>query len=272
MATEWSKHYKEFTGRNIGLLTEEQQESLRNSTIAVFGMGGVGSPAFEVLVRAGIGRFKIVDKDEYDASNMNRQIFAFTDTIGKTKVDVAEEFAGKINPDIHVDCYTEVNQENIETILAGVDVIVLAIDELRPCLIISRAARKMDIPLAEGWALPYGNVRVISSETPELEDAYGLATKGKAIDEFTDEQLAQMNVELLFGLGKIEGITDFYSDEAIEKIAQGHITSFAPMAWLTAVLLANEALKVILGMGRLAKGPKFTLYDPFDHRIPAVED
>ncbi len=265
----WSKSYKEFTGRNIGLLTEQQQESLRTAKICLFGMGGVGSPAFEVMVRTGVGNFAIVDKDKFDASNMNRQIYAFHDTFDKAKVDVATEYAKKINPEINIDAYYEVTENNISNILANADVVVLAIDELRPCLIISRQAKQMGIPLVEGWALPFGNVRVFTSDTPGLEDTYGLPTKGKEISEFSDEELKKLNTELLFGLGaSVEGIADFYSEDAINKIAAGHITSFAPMAWLTSVLLANEALKLLMKIGTIAKGPEFTMYDPYMHRIP----
>ncbi len=267
----WSETYKEFTNRNIGILTLAQQETLRQSKICLFGMGGVGSPAFEVLVRTGIGKFSIVDKDRFDLSNMNRQIYAFHDTCNRDKVAVAAEFARKINPEVEIESFKEVTEENIHQILFGSDIVVLAIDELKPCLIISRKARELDIPLVEGWALPYGNVRVFTSDTPGLEDAYGLSTTGKNISDFSDEELKEIGIALLFGLGKIEGISDFYSETAINQIARGHMTSFAPMAWLTSVLMANEALKILLGMGRIAKGPHFTLYDPFSHRIPSIE-
>ncbi|WP_020590155.1 HesA/MoeB/ThiF family protein [Desulfobacter curvatus] len=266
----WSKQYQTFIGRNDGIITPEQQEKLRKSTACVFGMGGIGSPAFEVLVRAGIGKFKIIDNDVYDASNMNRQIFANIDTIGKKKVLVAKEFAKKINPEIKIECYERIEEENINKIISEADVILLAIDELKPCVIISRAARKMKIPVVEGWALPFGNVRTFTQDTPQLEEAYGLQTLGKEISNFSDEELRRMGTELLFGLGKIEGIADFYSDEVIEGVARGIIPSFAPMAWLTSVLMANEALKILLNIGCIAKGPDFTMYDPYMHRIPSI--
>lgn len=262
--------YQTFTGRNLGIITPEQQERLRKATICVFGMGGIGSPAFEVLVRTGVGKFKIVDKDVFDASNMNRQIFAYTDTVDKKKTEVARNFASKINPDVQVDCFDHVDADNIGEILDSADLSVLAIDELKPCIIISRKAREMEIPLVEGWAIPYVNVRTFTPDIAPLEEAYGLPTLGRDLSEFSDEELSRLGTELLFGLGKIEGIAEFYSEEVIERIAQGVIPSFAPMAWLTSVMMAMEALKVLLGMGEVAMGPDFTLYDPFQHRIPGI--
>ena len=269
---EWSKGYQSLVDRNIGLITVEQQERLRKTTVCVCGVGGIGSPAFEVLVRTGIGQFKIIDKDHFDPTNMNRQIYAFSDTVGRMKVDVAKEFAEKINPEVVVECYTLVEESNIDAILDGVDIVVLAIDELKPCLVISRKAREMNIPLVEGWAIPYGNVRVFTSETPDLEEAYGLPTRGRSLSDISHEELQKYGLEVLLSLGKIEGVADFYTEEVIGKISEGHITSFAPLAWLTSVMMALETVKVVLNWGNIALGPKFTLYDQFMHKIPKISD
>ena len=269
---KWTNEYTNLVNRNIGLIPEKQQERLRTSKISVFGMGGIGSPAFEVLVRCGIGKFSIVDRDEFEPTNMNRQIFAFPRTMGRRKIDVAEEWAKEINPDVRTDKYDRVDEDNIADILNNSDVVVLAIDELKPCVIISRKAREMEIPLVEGWAIPYGNVRTFTSKTPSLENAYGLPTQDRPVSSITDEEFRKLGLEVLLGLGKIEGIADFYTDEVVKKIAEGHISSFAPMVWLTSVLMALEAVKILLNWGKTALGPDFTLYDPFQHRVPKILD
>ena len=269
---KWTDEYTNLVNRNIGLITEKQQERLRTSKISVFGMGGIGSPAFEVLVRCGIGRFSIVDRDEFELTNMNRQIFAFPSTMGRRKIDVAEQWAKEINPDVKTDKYDRVDEDNIADILNNSDVAVLAIDELKPCLIISRKASEMNIPLVEGWAIPYGNVRTFTAQTPSLEEAYGLPTQDRHISSITDDEFKKLGLEVLFGLGRIEEIADFYTDDVVKRIAEGHISSFAPMVWLTSVLMALEAVKVLLNWGKTALGPDFTLYDPFKHRIPKIFD
>ena len=77
-------------------------EKLKNSRVAVFGIGGVGGYALEALVRAGVGEIDIIDSDSVSVSNINRQILATTKTVGEKKVDVAEMRAKEINPDVKI--------------------------------------------------------------------------------------------------------------------------------------------------------------------------
>ena len=81
---------------------KEAMDKLANSRVAVFGIGGVGGYTVEALVRSGIGAIDIIDDDKVCLTNINRQIFATRKTIGKYKVDVAEERILDINPDIKV--------------------------------------------------------------------------------------------------------------------------------------------------------------------------
>ncbi len=264
----WPESYREMVDRNLGLITEDQQERLRGSRVCVFGMGGIGGPAFEVLVRCGIGSFAVVDRDTFEPTNLNRQIHADRSSLGRKKVEAARDRALAINPEVAVVTFDRVGVETIGGILAGADAAVLAIDELEPCLVISRKARDLSIPLVEGWAIPYGNVRVFTPETPTLEEAYGLPTQGRAVSDIDPEEMERLGLSVLEGLGRIDGVADFYGDLAVERILAGQTPSFAPLVWLTSVLMALETVKVLLGWGEIATGPRFTLYDPFRHRVP----
>ena len=84
------------------LIGEEGLKKLQNSRIAVFGIGGVGGYVVEALARSGIGAIDLIDNDDVCISNLNRQIIALHSTVGKTKVDAAEERLKDINPDIKV--------------------------------------------------------------------------------------------------------------------------------------------------------------------------
>lgn len=84
------------------LIGDEAMQKLNASRVAVFGVGGVGGYTVEALVRSGIGAIDIIDDDKVCLTNINRQIIATTDTIGKYKVDVAEERIKSINPDCKV--------------------------------------------------------------------------------------------------------------------------------------------------------------------------
>ena len=87
------------------LIGKDGLKKLQNSRVAVFGLGGVGGHAVEALVRSGVGAVDLIDDDKVCVTNLNRQLFATTKTIGKYKVDVAEERLQEINPEVKVTKY-----------------------------------------------------------------------------------------------------------------------------------------------------------------------
>lgn len=259
----WSTTYADMIQRNIGLLTEGKQEVLKNSKVVVLGAGGLGGVISEILVRSGIENIKIVDFDKFEPTNFNRQIFAFNDTIGKWKIDVAEEFLLRINPDLKINKYKEITEENAKEIIQDTNVVVLAIDSSKPCVISSRVARELNVPLVEGWAIPFGNVRVFTKDTPSLEEVYGFPTIGKSTSSITEDEYKQLKLHMIASLKRIEGVENFYPPFAVERIMSGKIPSFAPLVWLTAVLMALEAEKVLLNWGEISYAPKFKVFNPF---------
>lgn len=84
---------------------KEAIEKLANLKVAVFGLGGVGGYVAEALARSGIGKLDIIDSDTVCLSNINRQIYAMTNTVGQYKVDIAKQRIVEINPDIEVNTY-----------------------------------------------------------------------------------------------------------------------------------------------------------------------
>ena len=114
------------------MIGEEGVEKLRNSSVIVCGCGAVGGYVIEGLVRAGIGRLRVVDGDEFSGSNLNRQILCTTETVGRKKAEVACERARLINPDIEIegkDLF--VTRDTVAEILEGDwDVLVDAIDTI----------------------------------------------------------------------------------------------------------------------------------------------
>ncbi len=89
--------------RTAMILGEDAVDRLKGSHVAVFGVGGVGGYALEGLARCGVGRFTLVDNDTVSVSNINRQIIATEDTVGRSKVCVARERVLSINPDARVE-------------------------------------------------------------------------------------------------------------------------------------------------------------------------
>ncbi len=120
------------TERSELVLGKEATAKLRDSYVAVFGIGGVGSFAAEALARAGVGRILLVDNDTVSESNINRQLIARTDTVGQPKVAVMAERIRAINPDAVVEqrqCFF--SADNAESFpFAELDYIVDAIDSV----------------------------------------------------------------------------------------------------------------------------------------------
>ena len=130
------------------LIGKENVEKLKNSKVAIFGVGGVGSFVVEGLARAGIGNFILVDNDKVAESNLNRQIIATTKTIGKPKVEVARERILEINPDANVEVYPEFFMpESPEIFDNTVDYVVDAIDTVTAKIELVMRASKLNIPI-----------------------------------------------------------------------------------------------------------------------------
>lgn len=91
--------------RTLMLIGEEKLSMLRNARVAVFGVGGVGGFAVEALARAEVGTIDIIDKDDVDITNINRQIIATHSSVGKSKVQVMKERILDINPECRVNAY-----------------------------------------------------------------------------------------------------------------------------------------------------------------------
>ena len=121
---------KNFTTRTSLIIGDEGVDKLKNCNVIVFGVGGVGSFAAEAIARAGVGNLTIVDFDDVDITNINRQLPALHSTVGRYKVEVMKERILDINPDINIKAIREVyNKDTSESILSEhYDYVVDAID------------------------------------------------------------------------------------------------------------------------------------------------
>lgn len=130
------------------LIGKEAVEKLQNSKVAIFGIGGVGSFVVEGLVRAGVGNFILVDNDEVNITNLNRQIIATRNTIGKSKVEVARDRILEINPNAKVVIYKEFFMPESQGILDNtVNYIVDAVDTVTAKIELVVRAKELNIPI-----------------------------------------------------------------------------------------------------------------------------
>ena len=139
------ENWKDRTGLLVG---EQTLRRFAEASVAVIGVGGVGGYAAEMIVRAGIGHVIILDSDEVNASNKNRQLLALDSTIGRPKCDVLSERLLDINPELDIKIIKDY-LEDPATLLAGlrIDFLVDAIDTLSPKLSLIKYCVDNRIPL-----------------------------------------------------------------------------------------------------------------------------
>ena len=129
MTTTLQFDYGHAFSRNIGWVTLDEQRKLRQSRVAIAGLGGVGGAHLLTLCRLGIANFNISDFDDFDVHNMNRQAGAFMPFMGQPKIDTVAKLARDINPDMDVRLFPQgVTPENIDDFLRDVDVYVDGLD------------------------------------------------------------------------------------------------------------------------------------------------
>lgn len=140
---------KEQFARTGMLLGEEALETLAGKRVAIFGVGGVGGYVCEALVRSGVGHFDIVDKDVVDITNLNRQIIATHETVGRDKVEVMKERMLSINPEVDVRMHKKffLPDTAAEFPFAEYDYIVDAVDTITAKIELIMQAKANNVPI-----------------------------------------------------------------------------------------------------------------------------
>jgi len=129
------------------LIGKDKLGKLKDSRVAVFGIGGVGGYVVEALSRCGIGAIDLIDNDKVCPSNLNRQIIALRSTIGEYKVDAAEKRILDINPDIKITKYKIFYTPDTKFDFKKYDYIIDAIDTVAGKLSLIEQAKKYNIPI-----------------------------------------------------------------------------------------------------------------------------
>lgn len=175
------------------LIGEEAIQKLKNSRVAVFGIGGVGGYVCEALVRSGVGAFDLVDDDKVCLTNLNRQIIATRKTVGKYKTDVMKERMLEINPEVDVrvhKCFFL--PENAEEFpFEEYDYIVDAVDTVTAKIALIMKAKELDIPVIS--AMGAGNK--LDASRFQVADIYD--TKVCPLARVMRRELKKRNVKKL---------------------------------------------------------------------------
>ncbi len=172
--------------RSIPAFGIEGQARLLESSVGIVGAGGLGGFLCEILSRTGVGRLVVADKDEFEPTNLNRQLLATDQTLGRPKARAAAERVGSINPAVTVEAVTEpVTAANAPKIFTGVQVLADALDNVPDRLMIASFAQEAGIPFVFGAVAGFmGQVTTVFPGDPGLELIFGSSreTTGAARD------------------------------------------------------------------------------------------
>lgn len=193
-----------------GLLYDSDTiEKVRDTVFVLAGFGGVGAITAELLARWGIKKFRLLDMDRYDPSNLNRQLFATSKTLGRYKAEVAAERILEINPHAEIEqiITAPVTNDNVYDFVKGAGMIIQTTDSPSSQLFY-RAGRKYGIPVVNGYSTIIGvRVQVYDYRKPskwfELETLRDKKKfKGqKDIEQMTPEELSDFNAKYMHGAG-----------------------------------------------------------------------
>jgi hypothetical protein len=256
--------YEELFTRNIGFLDENEQAILRASRFAVCGVGGMGGVVAQVLARAGAGALVVLDKDRFEPSNNNRQVYAHAGTWGRTKVEVTVEELRRINPELGVRAFDHFGADNVAAVLEGVDVAVNGMDELPACLRLWRAARERAVPVVDAWSAPLPNVFVIGAGEQSPEELLEYPTRGLPPEGLAPELVDECRLREALHVSLHSRSLRHIDFDIVKEIMAGQRPriSFAPMVWSAGLMMAWEAIKIRLGRGRVAS-PHGRFWNPW---------
>lgn len=147
----------------------EGQEKLLAARVLILGLGGLGSPVAMYLAATGVGHLVLVDDDDVDLSNLQRQIVHTTERIGQSKVASAAQIIAQLNPEVQVTCLAQrLDQKSLEQHLAEVDLVLDCTDNFSSRFALNAACVATGTPLVSGAAIRMeGQVAVFDSRRPD---------------------------------------------------------------------------------------------------------
>ncbi len=262
------KLYSEIFSRNIGIISESEQEKMQQSTVAIAGVGGVGGLLAERLIRIGVGRLKITDPGTFEKSNLNRQFGSSTSNLGFNKTEVIFSQIKDINPKAQIDH----GPNGIRTDADAIDFVNgcdLVIDEMdfglfKQSIILQRAARQRGLYYFFTSAVGFGALVVI------------FAPQGLTLEEFNNlppNVNLNNSKEIFVPLDKVMPISPSYISinphNALHEIYSGKrtIPTTSIGVGLASILAANEAINIIIKKRDVVVAPQYTYIDLLDRRF-----
>ncbi|MFJ3054469.1 ThiF family adenylyltransferase [Herbaspirillum sp. NPDC087042] len=256
-----SFNYEKAFSRNIGWVTPQEQQILRNKRVAIAGGGGVGGVHLLTLARLGITKFHLADFDSFDIHNFNRQVGAMMSTVDQPKSEVLARMARDINPEIEIKIFPEgVNQGNLREFLAGVDLYVDALD------FFAFDARQQTFAMCAELRIPATTAAPLGMGAALLNFLPG----GMSFEEYFQwGDLPELDKAIRFVVGLAPaGLHRPYLvvPEAV-NFAERRGPSTMMACQMCAGVVGTEALKILLGRGKVLAAPHGVQFDAYRNKL-----
>jgi molybdopterin/thiamine biosynthesis adenylyltransferase len=254
-------NYEKAFSRNIGWVTEEEQQTLRRKCVAIAGLGGVGGAHLLTLTRLGIGAFHISDFDTFDIPNFNRQAGAMMSSLGRKKTEVLCEMARNINPEVQLTVFDKgINEQNLDAFLNGVDLYVDGLD------FFAFSARKSVFPGCAQRGIPATTAAPLGMGTAVLNFLPGAMTFEEYFcwDGCSDDEMA---LRFLIGLSPAMLQRGYLVDRTAVDFKARKGPSTAMACEICAGMAATQALKILLGRGKVITAPRGLHFDAYRNKM-----
>ncbi|MCB1701940.1 MAG: ThiF family adenylyltransferase [Pseudomonadales bacterium] len=254
-------NYHKAFSRNIGWVTDAEQETLRGKRVAIAGLGGVGGAHLLTLTRLGIGEFNIADFDQFEIQNFNRQVGAAVSSLGRPKVDVLSERARDINPGLALKTFPDgIAEDNLDDFLDGVDLYVDSLDFFALDIrrkVFAACARK-GIPATT--AAPIGMGVALLNFMPG-----GMTFENYFQFEGQDEN--EQMLRFLLGLSPAMLHAPYVVDDTRIDLERQKVPSTGMACELCAGVVGTQAVKILLRRGKVITAPRGMHFDAYRNKM-----
>ncbi len=253
--------YGEAFSRNLGWVTEAEQERLRQSRVCIAGLGGVGGVYLLTLARLGVGAFTIADFDIFSMANFNRQAGATMSTMGRSKLDVMVEMARDINPDLEIRRFERgLDAANLESFIEGADAYLDGLD------FFALEIRRRLFALCRAMKIPATTVAPLGMGAALLN----FVTGGMSFDDYfrmEGHDEADQALRFLVGLSPAMLQMSYLVDPSRVDLERRRGPSTIIAVQLCSGIAGAEVLKQLLGRGPVVKAPHGLHFDAYRNRL-----
>lgn len=254
-------NYELAFSRNVGWITEDEQQLLRQKRVAIAGMGGVGGIHLLTLARLGIEKFTIADFDVFELANFNRQIGAGINNLNRPKVDVLGEMLKEINSDCDLRVFNQgISTENLNEFLKDVDLYVDGLD------FFAFEAREQVFAECHRRSIPAITVAPLGLSAALLNFMPGKMSF-EAYFQVAGRPELEKSLRFLVGLAPALLHRHYLADKARVDLRARKGPSTIMACQLCAGVAGSEALKILLGRGKIWAAPHGIQFDAYRNKF-----